>query len=340
MKKIEIKGKIYSQVSFETEDEFEDEVVQNEQSIFGSHGIYIDIKKKLGKKTSVAGIPDGYYLDLKYHEKPTLYIVENELNTHDLYKHIAEQMMRFIILSKADKQTIKDVLVEELSNEKYKDRLKAFFAESKFNNIHYLLEEAVTKNDIRTIIIIDEISEQLIGLSKEFAKPIELIEFQTFTDGENRIHLFDPFDDDVDSEVVIKSGKSAKPAKEVDYDTLDTIIVPARKDGFEETFIGENCWYAVRISASMQERLSYCAAYQVKPESGINYYAKIKKIEPYIDPMGNKTNKFIIYFDGPAIKLENKIALTKENPNLAPQSCVYTSFEKLIKAKVIEDLFK
>ena len=93
MKKIDIKGKIYSQVAFETEDEFEDEVVQNEQSIFGSHGIYSDIKKKLGKKTSVAGIPDGYYLDLKYHEKPTLYIVENELNTHDLYKHIAEQMM-------------------------------------------------------------------------------------------------------------------------------------------------------------------------------------------------------------------------------------------------------
>ena len=26
-------------------------------------------------------------------------------------------------------------------------------------------------------------------------------------------------------------------------DTLDTIIVPAHEDGFQETFIGENCWY-------------------------------------------------------------------------------------------------
>ena len=33
--------------------------------------------------------------------------------------------------------------------------------------------------------------------------------------------------------------------------------------------------------------------------------------------MGNKTNKFINYFDGLPIKLEEKIALTKENPYLA-----------------------
>ena len=104
MKKIAINGKLYSQVSFETEDEFEDEVVANEQSIFGAHGIYVDIKKKLGKKAGVAGIPDGYYLDLKYHERPTLYMVENELNVHDLFKHISDQMMRFIVLTKTDKE--------------------------------------------------------------------------------------------------------------------------------------------------------------------------------------------------------------------------------------------
>lgn len=29
---------------------------------------------------------------------------------------------------------------------------------------------------------------------------------------------------------------------------VETMIVPAQKDGFERVFIGENCWYAVRIS--------------------------------------------------------------------------------------------
>lgn len=339
MKKIEIEGKVYSEISFETEDEFESEVVLNEDAIFGKHGIYVDIKKKLGKRNGIAGIPDGYYLDLKYHENPTLYIVENELNSHDLYKHIAEQMMRFIVLSKNEKQQIKDTLISELSNEKYKTKLDNFYKESKYSNIHYLLDEAVIRNDIRTLIIIDEITPQLIGLSKQFKNPIELIEFKTFSNEQKKIHLFDAFDENIDTDIIIKD-KSTKTSKEIDYDTLDTIIVPARKDGFEETFIGENCWYAVRISSSMQDKLKYCAAYQVKPVSGISYYAEIDRIEPYVDDYGNKTNKYIIIFKGSAVKLNNKISLSKDNPQMAPQSCVYTSFEKLVKAKYMEELFK
>ena len=73
--------------------------------------------------------------------------------------------------------------------------------------------------------------------------------------------------------------------------------------------------------------------------SAITHYAKIKKIEQYVDEYGNKTKKFIVYFDQEAIKLKTPIVLSKENPNLAPQSCVYTSFDKLLKAKVLEDLF-
>lgn len=339
MKKIAINGKIYSQVTFETEDEFEDEVVVNEQSIFGSHGIYIDIKKKLGKKQGYAGIPDGYYLDLKYHEKPTLYIVENELNVHDLFKHISDQMMRFIVLTKTDKEKLKDILLDELSKEKYDAKLKAYYKESNIGNLHHLVDQVISKNDIRVIIIIDEISEELITLSKAFAKPIELIEFQTFTDGKDKIHLFDPFDDEIDA-VMVEPGKPGRKQREVDYDTLNTIVVPAREEGFKKCFIGMDCWYSIVIGASMLDRLEYIAAYQTKPISAVTYYAKIKKIEPYVDDYGNKTKKFIVYFDGKAIKLDNPIQLNKDNPNSAPQSCVYTSYDKLMNAKVLDDLFK
>ena len=339
MKKVAINGKLYSQVSFETEDDFEEEVVANEQSIFGSHGIYIDIKKKLGKKAGYAGIPDGYYLDLKYHEKPTLYMVENELNVHDLFKHISDQMMRFIVLTKTDKEKLKDILLDELSKEKYDAKLKAYYKESNIGNLHHLVDQVISKNDIRVIIIIDEVSEELITLSKAFAKPIELIEFQTFTDGKEKIHLFDPFDDEIDA-VVVEPGKSGRKQREIDYDTLNTIVVPAREEGFKKCFIGMDCWYSIVIGASMLERLEYIAAYQTKPISAVTYYAKIKKIEPYVDDYGNKTKKFIVYFDGKAIKLDNPIQLNKDNPNSAPQSCVYTSYDKLMKAKTLDDLFK
>lgn len=339
MKKISINGKLYSQVSFETEDDFEEEVVANEQSIFGNHGIYIDIKKKLGKKAGYAGIPDGYYLDLKYHEKPTLYMVENELNVHDLFKHISDQMMRFIVLTKTDKEKLKDILLDELSKDKYDTKLKAYYKESNIGNLHHLVDQVISKNDIRVIIIIDEISEELITLSKAFAKPIELIEFQTFTDGKDKIHLFDPFDDEIDA-VMVEPGKPGRKQREVDYDTLNTIVVPAREEGFKKCFIGMDCWYSIVIGASMLDRLEYIAAYQTKPISAVTYYAKIKKIEPYVDDYGNKTKKFIVYFDGKAIKLDNPIQLNKDNPNSAPQSCVYTSYDKLMNAKVLDDLFR
>jgi hypothetical protein len=49
----------------------------------------------------------------------------------------------------------------------------------------------------------------------------------------------------------------------------DTIIVPAREDGFKEVFIGLNQWYAIRIGAAMKDRIKYIAAYQVAPVSAI-----------------------------------------------------------------------
>jgi hypothetical protein len=42
---------------------------------------------------------------------------------------------------------------------------------------------------------------------------------------------------------------------------FDTIVCPAHEDGFKETFLGENCWYAIRISRNVIPRLRYIAIY-------------------------------------------------------------------------------
>lgn len=337
MKKITFNNKIFTQINYDDEDEFERTVVNNSSAIFGNHGIYIDIKKKIGKKTAAAGIPDGYYLDLKFHESPSVYIIENELIEHSLIKHISEQISRFILSAQYDKLSIRELLLKELSNEKYNKQLSAFYKESKFNNLHALLDQAVLKNDIKTLVIINEITEDLERLPKIYANnALELIEFQSFTDGEQIIHLFDPFDDDIESSEITSARKGRS---DVDFDKLDTIIVPAREDGFKRAFLGKKCWYAVRISQSMIDKIKYIAAYQVKPVSGIVYYAEVERIEKYRDDNGQITDKYILFFKGEPLKLENKVALTKEYPNLAPQGCKYTSFEKLVNAKVLEDLF-
>ena len=65
--------------------------------------------------------------------------------------------------------------------------------------------------------------------------------------------------------------------------TKDTIVIPAWEDGFQEVFIGENCWYAIRISGGRLNEIKYIAAYQVTPISAVTHVAEIESIEPYWD---------------------------------------------------------
>ena len=54
---------------------------------------------------------------------------------------------------------------------------------------------------------------------------------------------------------------------------LDTVIVPARQEGFEKTFLGENCWYAIRISGGMREKIKYIAGYRIQPVAAVTHAA-------------------------------------------------------------------
>lgn len=115
------------------------------------------------------------------------------------------------------------------------------------------------------------------------------------------------------------------------YRGEDTIIVPAQKEGFEETFLGEKSWYAIRISSRMLERIKYIAAYQTAPVSAITHYAEVDSIEPYGD-----SGKYKLVFKGNPIKIEQ--IPYADAPKGSMQGIRYTSFEKLQKAKKITDL--
>jgi hypothetical protein len=47
------------------------------------------------------------------------------------------------------------------------------------------------------------------------------------------------------------SGGGDVPSSGGKTQILDTIIVPAQQDGFEKVFLGERCWYAVRVAGGM-----------------------------------------------------------------------------------------
>ena len=109
---------------------------------------------------------------------------------------------------------------------------------------------------------------------------------------------------------------------------FDTVIVPARQDGFEETFLGANCWYAIRIAGGMRDKIKYIAAYR----SQVTHYAPVASIEPY-----GEEGKYKLIFAEPA-KPIGPIPFG-DAPSGSMQGPRYTSFQKLLTAKELTDLF-
>lgn len=112
----------------------------------------------------------------------------------------------------------------------------------------------------------------------------------------------------------------------------DTIIVPAQKEGFDKVFIGENCWYAIRISGGMLEKIKYIAGYQTQPISAVTHVAPVSRIEPYGDG-----GKYRVVFTEPAIEI-GPIPYG-DAPLGSMQGPRYTSLEKPKLAKKLMDLF-
>lgn len=111
----------------------------------------------------------------------------------------------------------------------------------------------------------------------------------------------------------------------------DTIIVPAQEDGFKEVFLKQNSWYAIRLSAGKLKDIKYIAAYQTAPVSAITHYAEVESIEPYGDGGKYKINfKDSVKKIGPIV-FGNAKKGTLQGPR-------YTTFEKLQKAKELNDL--
>lgn len=61
------------------------------------------------------------------------------------------------------------------------------------------------------------------------------------------------------------TGQPTVARESVDVSDLDTVVVPAQEDGFQEVFLGEHRWYQIRIHASMLPRIKYIAAYRPSP---------------------------------------------------------------------------
>jgi len=326
MDRLIYQDKIYTLYEYSDEHEFEKNIVERSNEIFGPRAVYLKIKKRI-KKDNIVTIPDGYLIDFSFETDPRLYIIENELVIHDPYKHIGQQLLKFAVSYKASGRKIKNFLLENILKDSTRRKIvKQGLKKAGYRNIDAFLEDLIFEKPIAAIVTIDQITPDLENVLNQLAMKADIIEFQTFVSDKDTIQKFTPFQSEI--RPLTESVKT-----KIKLEDLDTIVVPANEKGFNDVFLGQNCWYSIRISSSMLERIKYIAGYQTAPISAITYYAQVSKIEKY-----KNTGKYILYFENKAKKI-GPIKLAKRKKGLAPQGPRYTTIKKLLKAKTLNEIF-
>jgi len=327
MTRIVTPGEVYDSIIPDSEGSFEQAIKANSNFIFGQGRYYLDCKRRIGAKGKKTNIPDGFLLDLR-RKDPRLFVVENELAEHDLFKHIGVQLLEFSYSYRQAGRQIKAVLYEEISKVPEIKKSCEEYAKKNYRNLDYLLDYLIFDTPFQALVIIDEQTDELNSVVKQFSFPVEIIEFVTYKDDKGKkAYTFTPFLQEI-SEAVAEPGKPV-----ADISEIDTIVVPAREAGFKEVFLGENRWYAIRIHSSMIPQIKHIAAYQVAPKSAITHIAPVNKIIPWED-----SGKYCLEFAEPAREITH-IKLEGPGRGKAPQSPRYTSMSRLSQAKVLSDLF-
>jgi hypothetical protein len=138
---------------------------------------------------------------------------------------------------------------------------------------------------------------------------------------------------EIPAPVTVPNTSSVPPPVSLSTGELDTIVVPAKEDGFSRVFLGQNSWYAIRIAGGALTRIKWIAAYRSAPISAVTHYAAVKSIEPYGDG-----RRYKVVFSDRAIPLREPI-LFADAPSGAMQGPRYTNIARVLAAKKLLDLF-
>lgn len=330
--------KQFTEDYFETESQLEAAVSEVAGVLFGPNRYYFDVKKSIGAKNKTRNIPDGYLLDLSSRKDPKLFVVENELASHDPLKHVAVQILEFSLSFTSSPFKLKENLKAALQSKPAALHACEDYASANgFENVDFLLERMIRKEDaFNALVIIDDLDDELETLLlSRFKFPVEVLTFRRFKaiDG-TRAYEFKPFLADLNT-ADATPAKGSVTLQNAEPSELDTIVVPAQEEGFAETFIGENRWYKIRIHASMIPIIKYIAVYRVAPVSAITHVARVKKIE-----LWPGTTKYSLDFEEPAREIRPVKLIPKPAGRVkAPQCPRYTSYARLMKATTLDDAF-
>lgn len=173
-------------------EDFHPIVKEHIKDIFGENSLFIEANK-LTSDAGKGSIPDGFVI--VFGDKPEWHILEMELSSHDVYKHVVDQVGRFIsgIGNTNTQRRVVEAIYQEVTQSKLR---KAEFEEKIGSGETYkFLNDLISKHPVLTVIIEEKTVElaEAIGLLKY--SPIKIIEFQTLRRvGAESVHahLFEP----------------------------------------------------------------------------------------------------------------------------------------------------
>lgn len=160
---------------YKSEEELEKIAIKHATEIFGEDTTYLDIKKKMTSIKGISGIPDGFMIDFK---RAKCYIIEVELSTHDIIRHIANQIFRFKVA--LNNNTGREELAKAFYDKLVEDNLKSRTSLSDIKQ--------VVNNQFGIVIIIDDVSEQLaeiVNVLSQDGMEVIAVPFETYVDANN-----------------------------------------------------------------------------------------------------------------------------------------------------------
>jgi hypothetical protein len=336
MDTIWIAGAPFRLVEYASEADLEAAIVDLQVPLFGPHRTYLDVKRKIGAKGGLRAIPEGYLLDLSG-SRPKLYVAEVELASHDPLRHIAVQILQFSLAFEEEPLAVKAILMAALKAQPEAMRAveRYITLRPEWRGADHLLEHLVTENDFAALVVIDQLPENLENvLEEKFRFVVATMELRRYEDQNGaRVHRFEPFLAEVAADIPNSPGSNDMGQPAIDTSDIDTVVVPARSDGFEAVFLKEDRWYAIRLHASMRPQIKYIAVYQVAPISAITHIAPVRDIERWRD-----STKFVVNFSQPARAI-GPISLVKGGRVRHLQNLRYTTKERLEKAKTLDDVW-
>ena len=187
------------------ENEMEKDFEKYYREIFGDGALYIPIKKLIGSR--IKKVTDGVMLDLDEKGRPSFWIVEIELASHDPESHIQSQVLGFLRALKHDTsiRILLNIVHEHLQNAGLGDEdfdwATNFFHEPSIKMRPRPLQpyqylDSLLHRKAGVIIVIDEVRPELKEIVETISEKgrVRVVEFRSFKRNQEKVHTFSHVD--------------------------------------------------------------------------------------------------------------------------------------------------